>query len=74
MAHDPSADHGLAGCRVLVTGASGFIGTYLCKHLVELGCDVHGATRGDDRGEDKIRWVHKDVSDIDANKAMFAAP
>ena len=73
MAHDPSADHGLAGCRVLVTGASGFIGTHLCEHLVELGCDVHGATRGDHRGEDKIRWVHTDVSDIDATKAMFAA-
>lgn len=35
----------LAGVRVLVTGASGFIGRALCRRLLELGARVHGAAR-----------------------------
>jgi UDP-glucose 4-epimerase len=35
------------GRRVLVTGASGFIGTALCRRLAALGAEVHGSTRGD---------------------------
>jgi nucleoside-diphosphate-sugar epimerase len=31
--------------RMLVTGASGFIGTILCAELVRLGCSVHAALR-----------------------------
>jgi nucleoside-diphosphate-sugar epimerase len=30
---------------VLVTGASGFIGTAVCRHLVAAGCDVLGSVR-----------------------------
>lgn len=36
----------LAGARVLVTGASGFIGGPLCRRLAELGARVHGTSRG----------------------------
>lgn len=36
----------LAGKRVLVTGATGFIGYHLCEGLVSLRAEVHGLARG----------------------------
>jgi len=36
---------GLEGCRVLVTGASGFIGGALCARLLAAGSEVHGVSR-----------------------------
>ncbi|MFH1468405.1 MAG: NAD(P)-dependent oxidoreductase [Pseudomonadota bacterium] len=35
----------LAGQRVLVTGAGGFLGGVLCRRLVEAGAEVHGVMR-----------------------------
>ena len=72
MAQTPAADHPLAGRRVLVTGARGFIGSRVSQRLVQAGCQVHGATRGQ-RGEDEaIRWVRADLIDIEATQALFA--
>ncbi len=36
---------GLAGERVLVTGASGFVGRAVCRRLLDLGVRLHGAAR-----------------------------
>ena len=40
MSSSPLSETGLKGARVIVTGASGFIGLNLVKKLVELGADV----------------------------------
>ncbi|MGO9458196.1 MAG: NAD-dependent epimerase/dehydratase family protein [Acidimicrobiales bacterium] len=37
-------DEGLAGTRVLVTGATGFIGSHLTRRLADLGAEVHALT------------------------------
>lgn len=38
-------DSSLSGARVLVTGATGFIGAHLAARLVSLGAEVHGTGR-----------------------------
>jgi NAD dependent epimerase/dehydratase len=40
----------LAGARILVTGAGGFIGSHLVERLVEIGCDVRAFVRYTSRG------------------------
>jgi nucleoside-diphosphate-sugar epimerase len=35
----------LAGARLAVTGASGFLGRHLCRHFLSLGCRVRGLVR-----------------------------
>jgi nucleoside-diphosphate-sugar epimerase len=39
-----AADTGLAGARVLVTGASGFIGSHLTRRLLTDGAEIHALT------------------------------
>ncbi len=38
-----------AGRKILVTGATGFIGSHLCDALVALGAEVHAMSRGSSR-------------------------
>ncbi|MFX1315211.1 MAG: GDP-mannose 4,6-dehydratase [Promethearchaeota archaeon] len=33
------------GKRILITGISGFAGSHLAEHLLDLGCEVHGTIR-----------------------------
>jgi len=50
---------------VLVTGASGFIGTALCRKLIASGFEVHGVSRSPPAGPDAQNWrgsVGRDVS------------
>ncbi len=35
----------IRGCRILVTGAGGFVGLHLCEALLELGAEVHALSR-----------------------------
>jgi nucleoside-diphosphate-sugar epimerase len=55
----------ISGKKVLVTGASGFIGTHLCNKLFNSGAEIHGVSRiehSDD--ENNICWWQGDMADI----------
>lgn len=60
------------GTRVLVTGASGFIGSRLLDELVVRGAQVSGVSRRDRPDTDEISWRKVDLSDADAVDALFA--
>jgi nucleoside-diphosphate-sugar epimerase len=51
--------------KVLVTGATGFIGRHLCRELLAHGASVHGFSRKAQRA-DAITWWQVDVSDYAA--------
>jgi len=60
--------------KVLVTGATGHIGSHLCHRLLREGAEVHAVSRkasADDHGE--IRWWHADLRDAEATRNLLAA-
>ncbi len=44
------------GRRVLVTGASGFVGQAVCRVLLEAGAEVHGTWRRHRAADEVIQW------------------
>lgn len=54
----------LAGRKIVVTGAGGFIGVPLCRALQGYGAEVHGISRRDQvERRDHIRWWRGDLAD-----------
>jgi len=60
------------GSRVLITGASGFIGRRLCRRLRELGADVEPASRQPPSSDEDAHWHQVDLADAAAVKRMAA--
>lgn len=64
----------LAGHRALVTGASGFIGSALCRRLTQAGMEVHGVSRTERSATGSCaRWHACRFDDIEAARALFKA-
>jgi nucleoside-diphosphate-sugar epimerase len=62
----------LAGRRALVTGASGFIGSALCRRLSQAGMEVHGVSRTERAATDSCaQWHTCRLDDIEAVRALF---
>jgi UDP-glucose 4-epimerase len=61
-----TADSRLTRGRALVTGATGFIGSALCRRLVASGTEVHGVSRVSRSTADGIRWWQADLSEAGA--------
>ena len=52
------------GERVLITGASGFIGSHLCRRLSEVDIELHAISRTQrPRHEGRLQWWQGDLSD-----------
>lgn len=64
---------GYSGLSVLVTGGSGFIGSWLCERLSYLGASVHVVSRHErnDPGEG-FAWFQGDLADPDTVSRLFA--
>lgn len=59
--------HAATGTRphgIMVTGATGFIGSRLISHLAKLGHDVVGMSRRDVAGVPGVRYVKADAFDV----------
>ena len=63
----------LRGQRILVTGASGFLGSHLCLRLNEQGADVHAVSRSTHKTEaDQVHWLLGDLTDIATVRHILA--
>lgn len=61
----------LASRRVLVTGASGFIGARLCERAGKLGAVVHGVSRrSSPAASPAVHWEQLDLTDEAAVRAL----
>ena len=58
-----------SGQTILVTGASGFIGSHLCRKLGEFDVEIHALSRVQRRNSKKTRWWKGDL----ANPSMIAS-
>ncbi len=63
-----------AGRRILITGASGFIGSQLCRRLCDQQAEVHAISRSRraGNGHDEPRWWQGDATDARFVRQLFA--
>ncbi len=62
----------LRGKTILVTGASGFVGSHLIKRLKEMGCEIHALSRTKaELNGDGIHWIKADMSDMERLRKVF---
>jgi UDP-glucose 4-epimerase len=62
----------LNGSRVLVTGASGFIGQHLCQALIAHGAQVRGVSRDEQADREGLSWSRLDVADHKGLAGVFS--
>jgi UDP-glucose 4-epimerase len=60
----------LSGRRLLVTGASGFIGARLCRRAIEAGAIVHAVSREPQSDSGEVRWERADLTDAAAARTL----
>ena len=60
------------GQRILVTGGSGFLGSHLCRRLLDLGAEVHATSRVERRSEPGGPiWWQVDLTAIDRVRKLL---
>ena len=62
----------LSGKKVLITGASGFLGSHLCDRLCENNVEVHAVSRTERTSDqDSLQWWHGNMEDIEVVQNLF---
>lgn len=62
----------LSGKKVLITGASGFLGSHLCDRLCKNGQEVHAISRTERTSHrDSLQWWHGNMEDIEVAQHLF---
>lgn len=65
---------GFSGRKILVTGASGFIGSHLCQRLHAAGAEVHAISRRSRATEENgLHWWRGDVSELATVQQVLTA-
>jgi nucleoside-diphosphate-sugar epimerase len=59
--------------KALVCGASGFLGTALCRRLIDLGVEVHGQSRTARSTPADLRWWQADLTDPADSARLLAS-
>lgn len=76
LASSPAVHEHLKDMRVLVTGATGFIGGHVVELLSTAGADVHAIARGDNPAtsfETAVQWHRADLTNAEATAAAVTA-
>lgn len=61
------------GDKVLVTGARGFLGSHLCRRLIECGAEVHATSRSSESSpSENPQWWEVNLEDYVATKDLFS--
>ena len=61
----------LRGQRILLTGATGFIGSHLISRLRGIDAEIHGNSRNTSGNGDGLRWWQGDLADIDTARKIL---
>lgn len=62
----------LLGKRILITGASGFLGSHLCDRLCKNGVEVHAVSRSAPPGDQSpVKWWQGNMEDIEVVQNLF---
>lgn len=55
----------------MVTGATGFLGSHLCRLLCRSDADVHAISRNPQTAHDRLHWWQGDLSDFVTTQALL---